>query len=109
MYGGSGLSVFPAGTDDGSLGSGRADNAVVFRNERGKFSFGLQTQLKTTAAGDDYNAFGASLIMSPNDTWDIGFAFAGARVKGDFERITSDAETGRSVDSVISAGYRFDF
>lgn len=103
------MSVFPAGTDGGSLGSGRADNAVVFRNERGKFSFGLQTQLKTVTDGDDYRGLGGSLIVSPTDSWDIGSAFAGARVKGDFERITSDAETGRSVDSVISAGYRFDF
>ena len=94
VYGGSGLSVFPAGTDGGSLGSGRADNAVIFRNERGKFSFGLQTQLKTVADSDNYKGLGGSLIVSPTDTWDIGLAFAGARIEGDFETITGDAETG---------------
>ncbi len=94
VYGGSGLSVFPAGTDGGTVGSGRADNAVIFRNERGKVSYGLQTQLKTAAAGDDYKGFGSSLIFSPTETWDIGLAFAGARVKGDFETITGDTETG---------------
>jgi predicted porin len=102
VYGGSALSVFPAGTDGGSLGSGRADNAVIFRNERGKFSFGLQTQLKTVADGDEYTGLGGSAIVSPTDSWDIGFAFAGARVKGDFEQITGDAETG-----VAALGVRY--
>jgi predicted porin len=94
VYGGSGLSVYPAGTDGGVLGSGRADNAVIFRNERGRVSYGLQTQLKTAAQGDDYKGLGGSLIVSPTDSWDIGLAFAGARVKGNFERLTGDAETG---------------
>ncbi len=94
VYGGSGLSVFPADTDGGIVGSGRADNAVILRNERGKVSYGLQTQLKTAAEGDDYKGFGSSLIVSPTDSWDIGLAFAGARVKGDFETVTGDADTG---------------
>ncbi len=94
VYGGSGLSVYAAGTDGGIVGSGRADNAVIFRNERGKVSYGLQTQLKTSADNDDYRGLGGSFIVSPTDAWDIGLAFAGARVKGDFETITGDAETG---------------
>ena len=34
------------------------------------------------------------MIVSPPDLWNIGLAFAGARVKGIFETITGDEETG---------------
>jgi len=59
VYGGTALSVYPAGTDGGAVGSGRADNAVIWRNARGRFSYGLQTQLKTSSDGDDFKASAA--------------------------------------------------
>ena len=94
VYGGGGLSVYAAGTDGGSVGSGRADNAVIWRNERGTVSYGVQTQLRTASDGADYTGFGGSLIVSPTDAWDIGLAFAGARIEGDFEIIAGDDKTG---------------
>ena len=93
VYGGAALSVYSAGTDGGALGSGRADNAVVWRNERGKFSYGLQTQLKTSADDDDFKGLAGSMIFSPDDSWDVGFAFSGSRVKGTFEQITGDKDS----------------
>lgn len=93
VYGGAALSVYAAGTDGGTLGSGRADNAVVWRNERGKLSYGLQTQLRTASDGADYNALASSMIYSPNDAWDLGFAFAGAQIEGGFEQIAGDEDT----------------
>ena len=93
VYGGAGLSVYSAGTDGGAIGSGRADNAVVWRNERGKFNYGLQTQLKTAAEDDSYKGIAGSMIFAPNDTWDIGLAFSGARIKGAFEEITGDKDS----------------
>lgn len=93
VYGGAGLSVYAAGTDGGALGSGRADNAVVWRNERGKVSYGLQTQLKTTTDDDDYKGLAGSMIFSPNDAWELGFAFSGARIKGTFEDVVGDKDS----------------
>jgi predicted porin len=102
VYGGAGLSVYAAGTDGGAVGSGRADNAVVWRNERGRFSYGLQTQLKTSSDDDDYKGLGGSMIFAPNDTWDIGFAFAAARIKGGFELIAGDKDS-----NVATLGARY--
>ena len=95
VYGGAGLSVYSAGTDGGVLGSGRADNAIIWRSERGKVSYGLQTQLKTVDDNtDDYKGLGGSVIVSASDSWDIGLAFAGARVSGRFEQISGDDQSG---------------
>ena len=102
VYGGTGLSVYSSGTDGGAVGSGRADNAVVWRNERGKFSYGLQTQLKTSADDDNYKGLGGSMIFSPSDTWDIGFAFSAARVKGVFEEVAGDKDS-----NVATLGARY--
>ncbi len=102
VYGGAALSVFASGTDGGSLGSGRAEDAIIWRNARGKFSYGLQTQLKTTADGDDFEALGGSLIFAPNDSWEIGAAFAGNRIEGAFEEITGDNNAG-----VATVGVRY--
>lgn len=94
VYGGAGLSTYSAGTDGGLLGSGRAEDAVIFRSNRGKVRYGLQTQLKSTSSGDDYKGFAGSLVFSPADAWDIGLAFSASRIKGDFETVTGDDESG---------------
>jgi len=94
VYGGSALSVYAAGTDGGSLGSGRAEDAIIWRNARGKFSYGLQTQLKTAADGDDFESLGGSLIFAANDRWEIGAAFAANRIEGAFEAATGDDNSG---------------
>jgi len=102
VYGGSALSVYAAGTDGGSLGSGRADDAIIWRNSRGKFSYGLQTQLRATDDGDDYESLGGSLIFAPNDSWEIGAAFVGNRVEGTFEDIAGDDDS-----SVATVGVQY--
>jgi len=102
VYGGSALSVYAAGTDGGSLGSGRADNAIIWRNARGKFSYGLQTQLQTSADDDDFKGLGGSLIFAPNDRWEIGAAFTASRIDGAFESITGDDNSG-----VATVGVRY--
>lgn len=102
VYGGSALSVYSSGTDGGTLGSGRAENAVVWRNHRGRFSYGLQTQLKETAESEDFKGLGGSAIFSPNDDWDIGVAFAATRIKGTFADIAGDDDSG-----VATIGVRY--
>ena len=103
VYGGSALSMYAAGTDGGSLGSGRAEDAIIWRNARGKFSYGLQTQLKTSADDGDFKGLGGSLIFAPNDKWQIGAAFAANRIEGAFEAITGDDNSG-----VATLGVRYD-
>ena len=102
VYGGSALSVYAAGTDGGTLGSGRAEDAIIWRNARGKFSYGLQTQLRATDAGDEFESLGGSLIFAPNDSWEIGAAFVASRIDGAFELITGDDES-----SVATVGVRY--
>ena len=102
VYGGAALSVYSAGTDGGALGSGRADNAVIWRNARGKFSYGLQTQLKTPADNGDFKGLGGSLIFSPNGSWEIGAAFAANRIEGTFEAIAGSDNSG-----VATVGVRY--
>ncbi len=93
VYGGSALSVYSAGTDGGFLGSGRADNAVIWRSKRGRLSYGLQTQLKTSSDGDDFKGLGGSLIFAPNEAWELGAAVSASRVKGTFEDIAGDEDS----------------
>ena len=102
VYGGSALSVYAAGTDGGTLGSGRADNAIIWRNARGRFSYGVQTQLKTTDGGDEFENLGGSLIFAPNDRWEIGTAFSANRIEGPFEDVTGDDNAG-----VAAVGVRY--
>jgi predicted porin len=102
VYGGSALSVYAADTDGGQLGSGRADNAFVWRNERGKVSYGLQTQLKTSDDDEDFKGLAGSLIYAPNDSWEIGAAFSASRVEGTFEQIAGD-----KYSSVATVGLRY--
>ncbi len=90
VYGGAALSVYSGGTDGGAFGSGRADNAVIWRNARGRFSYGLQTQLKTSADDDDFKGLGGSLIFAPSDSWEFGAAFVANRIQGAFEDIAGD-------------------
>lgn len=102
VYGGSALSVYAAGSDGGGLGSGRADNAIVWRNARGKISYGLQTQLQSSDDGEDYKSLGGSLIFAPNNSWQIGAAFVASRIKGAFEDLSGDDESG-----VATVGVRY--
>lgn len=102
VYGGTALSVYSAGTDGGPLGSGRADNAIIWRNARGIFSYGLQAQFKTTDDFNDYTGLGGSLIIAPNDRWEIGAAITGSRIDGVFETIAGTDNAG-----VATVGVRY--
>ncbi len=100
IYGGAGLSSFPGGTDGGDLGTGRADNAIVWRNRSGRFSYGLQTQLKDTDDGEDYRNLGGSLIFAPTSEWRMGAAFSASTIKGGFVDLTGDDESSIAVVGV---------
>ena len=102
VYGGAALSVYNAGTDGGQVGSGRADNAIIWRNARGKFSYGLQTQLKTTDDIGDFKGLAGSFIYALNENWKIGTAFSASRAEGAFEAITGDKNSG-----VATVGLRY--
>jgi len=46
IFGATALATFPAGTDGGVTGTGRAEQAIIWRTERGPFQLGLQYQAK---------------------------------------------------------------
>jgi predicted porin len=72
LFGGSANGIYAGGTDGGWKGTGRADNAVVYRNNFGPFELGLQSQLfngeRSYGISLQYHSkFGLSLGTSYND------------------------------------------
>lgn len=75
VFGGQGLGVYNAGTDGGLTGTGRADKAVVYRQEAERWSGGLQVQFQGDQAEDVIDSFGASLVRSLDESFQVGVAY----------------------------------
>jgi predicted porin len=72
LFGGSANGIYSGGTDGGWKGTGRADNAVVYRNNIGPIELGVQSQLfsgeHSYGVSLQYHSkFGLSLGASYND------------------------------------------
>ncbi len=61
VFGARASSTFVAGTDGGTVGTGRADQSLIYRNEFGPILLGLQIQAKNTFNNNFIDGFGASL------------------------------------------------
>jgi predicted porin len=70
LFGGSAHGIYAGGTDGGWKGTGRADNAMQYRNRWGGFQIGIQTQL----FGDN-ESFGISGQYDINKYLTIGTAY----------------------------------
>lgn len=62
VFGGVATATYPAGTDGGQSGTGRADQDILYHLKFAKiFDFGAQGQLRTGATYQAFNGFGFSL------------------------------------------------
>jgi predicted porin len=79
VFGASASGTFVSRTDGGFTGTGRADQALIYRNSLGPISFGLQTQFKNTEV-KGFENFGLSLIYTLFEHLSLGSSFNGYRL-----------------------------
>ena len=75
VFGAQGSATFVAGTDGGSIGTGRADQSLIYRNEFGPLKLGLQLQAKNADNNHFIDGFGGSLQWQINEVLRAGAAF----------------------------------
>jgi predicted porin len=75
VFGGQASAVYVAGTDGGTVGTGRADQALIYRNKIGIFAFGAQMQARTATNGYFFDGFGLSAQVNILKGLKIGAAF----------------------------------
>lgn len=79
VFGGESNGVYSGQTDGGWKGTGRADNAIAYRNKFNNLSFGFQTQLFSGNTN-----LGLALEYDFSDNLRLGFAFNSAKINDDF-------------------------
>ncbi|MUP45982.1 porin [Gramella sp. BOM4] len=75
VFGAQGSATFVAGTDGGSIGTGRADQAMIYRNQIGPILLGLQIQAKNVDNNNFVDGFGGSLQWLITDELKAGIGF----------------------------------
>jgi predicted porin len=84
VFGGEATGVYSGNTDGGWKGTGRADNALVYRNSLKNFDFGVQTQLFNGSQN-----YGASFVYNFDIGLVLGVAGNIAQINSDFEEFIS--------------------
>nr|WP_255610531.1 porin [Robertkochia sp. 3YJGBD-33] len=77
VFGGRGSNTYVAGTD-GGIGTGRSNQALIYRNSIGRFTLGTQMLLRSTTNNRFIDGYGASLQYSPFIGFRIGASFTTA-------------------------------
>lgn len=77
FFAGEGTGVYAAGSDGGVSGTGRADNALQFRDAIGIFKYSVQTQIRNETENNQAFAdtVGASVTWKSTDRMQVGAAF----------------------------------
>ncbi|TGN26479.1 porin [Empedobacter tilapiae] len=75
VFGGRASATFTGGTDGGLLGTGRADQSIIYRNKIKAFQFGAQIQSKGGNDDKIIDGFGFSAQLELNQNISIGAAF----------------------------------
>jgi predicted porin len=75
VFGGQASATYVAGTDGGAVGTGRADQALIYRNKFGPVSFGAQVQARTGSNGHFLDGFGLSVQVNVLEGLKAGVAF----------------------------------
>ena len=78
VFGGRASATFTGGTDGGLLGTGRADQSIIYRNKIKAFQFGAQIQTKGGNDDKIIDGFGFSAQLELNQNISIGAAFTRA-------------------------------
>lgn len=99
LFGGSANGIYAGGTDGGWKGTGRADNAVLYRNNIGPFEVGVQSQL---FSGE--RSFGVSLQYHTKFGLSIGTAYNDGAVVSPVDKFVVDIGT-RTTNFIAGAKY----
>ena len=75
VFGSRASSTFVAGTDGGTVGTGRADQSLIYRNEIGPFFFGVQIQARNTFNNNFIDGFGGSFQWKIAEVLKAGVSF----------------------------------
>ena len=100
VFGGESNGVYSGQTDGGWKGTGRADNAIVYRNHFKNVSFGIQTQLFP----DNMN-FGAAIQYDLPFDLSLGFSYNRAKINNSFSDFI-EFERSQNANYVFGARYR---
>ena len=84
IFGGRGSATYNSGTDGGTTGTGRADQAMIYRNDIGAFSFGLQLQARSTTNNYFIDGYGISASYNLTKELKIGTAYMKSLINDDF-------------------------
>lgn len=91
LFGGSAHGIYAGGTDGGWKGTGRADNAIQYRNRWGGFQIGIQTQLF-----GDTESFGISGQYDINKNLTIGTAYNTVKIPPKIQEFVSGISSNSS-------------
>ena len=99
VFGAEASATFNAGTDGGVMGTGRADEALVYRNRLFDLvDLGLQVQLRDLDNGEVIDGYGASLQAAILPGLELGLTYTSARwddsAQGSLVGLTGDSEYG---------------
>ncbi|KYP14596.1 porin [Flavihumibacter sp. CACIAM 22H1] len=75
VFGGGATATYNAGTDGGFTGTGRADQALTYRNTSGRFSYGLQTQFVNTTNRRFFDGIGFNIRAALTPHFNLGIAY----------------------------------
>jgi outer membrane protein N len=77
IFSGSAAGAYPAGTDGGIAGTGRAERAFQYRESKGLFSVALQAQSRNTSPNDRgwADTWGASVIVGNHEGFSVGAGY----------------------------------
>jgi predicted porin len=99
LFGGSANGIYAGGTDGGWKGTGRADNAVVYRNSIGPLALGAQSQLFS-----GQRSFGLSLQYLTKFGLTIGTAYNNGAVVSPVDKFVVDIGS-RTSNFIAGAKY----
>jgi predicted porin len=102
LFGGSANGIYAGGTDGGWKGTGRADNAVVYRNKIGPVELGVQSQL---FSGE--HSLGASVQYHTQMGLSFGLSYNDAAVVTPVNKFVVDIGT-RTKNFIAGAKYAKD-
>ena len=102
LFGGSANGIYAGGTDGGWKGTGRADNAVQYRNTIGPIEFAVQSQL---FSGD--HSYGVSAQYHSSFGLDLGVAYNDGAVVSPVNKFVVDIGS-RTTNFIAGAKYTKD-
>lgn len=75
VFGARASATFTGGTDGGEVGTGRADQSIIYRNKFKTFHFGAQIQTKGGSSQKIIDGFGFSAQLELNENLILGAAY----------------------------------